>query len=85
MFGSGRDFVFSVSREDVQKMQTPMLVLMGLDQYHPAETAREIARLAPAAELVERWKDSPELIEEAVDKILSFLARWGVGIVRADL
>ena len=41
------------------------LSLEGLDQYHPAETAREIARLAPAAELVERWKDSPELIEEA--------------------
>ncbi|CAE7223687.1 unnamed protein product, partial [Symbiodinium natans] len=78
MFGSGRDFVFSVSREDVQQMQTPMLVMMGLDLYHPAETAREIARLAPEAELVERWRDSPEVLEEAVDKILSFLSRWGI-------
>ncbi|CAE7745453.1 unnamed protein product, partial [Symbiodinium pilosum] len=77
MFGSGRDFVFSVTREDVQKMQAPMLVLMGLDLYHPSETAREVARLAPAAELVERWRDSPEVLEEAVDKILSFLAQHG--------
>ena len=30
MFGGpARDFVFTVTREDLQKMETPMLVLMG--------------------------------------------------------
>merc|ERR1711972_755183 len=57
MFGGGRDFVFSVTREDVKTMHTPLLVLMGRDMYHPSQTAREIALLAPNAELIEEWRD----------------------------
>jgi pimeloyl-ACP methyl ester carboxylesterase len=51
------DFVFNVSREFVKGCATPMLVLLGDDLYHPEETSREIAALAPNATLVERWKD----------------------------
>jgi hypothetical protein len=47
------DFAVSVTRDQVQSLRTPMLVLPGIDQYHPAETGREIAALAPAAELLE--------------------------------
>ncbi|CAK9098921.1 Arylesterase [Durusdinium trenchii] len=64
----GRDFVFTVTREQLSSIQTPMLVFMGpllalgLDLYHPSETSREIARLAPHAQLVEQWKQSPEAV-----------------------
>jgi hypothetical protein len=50
-----------VTREQVRSFRTPMLVLPGVDEYHPAETGREIAALAPAAEVLEPWKDPGHL------------------------
>ena len=56
MFGG--DFVFNVSREFVAKCETPLLVLMGQnDFYHPESISREIADLASNTALVERWKE----------------------------
>ncbi len=40
-------FAVSVTRDQVRSFRTPMLVLPGVDEYHPAETGREIATLAP--------------------------------------
>ena len=54
-------FAVSVTREQVRSFRTPMLVLPGVDEYHPAETGREIAALAPAAEVLEPWKDPGHL------------------------
>jgi len=51
------EFLLSVTREDVAACRTPLLVLMGDDQFHPQSTSREIAALAPHATLVEHWKD----------------------------
>jgi pimeloyl-ACP methyl ester carboxylesterase len=68
----GGDFVFNVSRDLVSRCVTPMLVLMGNDLYHPSETSREIVRLAPHAELVERWKE-PEHVGPAVSRVRAFL------------
>jgi pimeloyl-ACP methyl ester carboxylesterase len=51
------DFVLSVSRDFVRACSTPLLVLPGVDRYHPTETGREIAGLALHARLVEPWKD----------------------------
>ena len=56
---TGREFVFSVSRQSVQANTAPLLILMGLDVAHPTVTSREIALLAPNAELVEDW---PEIL-----------------------
>ena len=53
----GGDFLFNVSREFVSKCQTPLLVLLGNDLHHPAETSRELAALAPNATLIEHWKE----------------------------
>jgi hypothetical protein len=69
----GGDFVFNVSRDFVSQCRTPMLVLLGNDRYHPSVTSREIAQLAPNAELVERWKE-PEVIDATVARVRSFLA-----------
>ena len=54
-------FAVSVTRDQVRSFRTPMLVLPGVDEYHPAETGREIAALAPAAEVLEPWKDPAHL------------------------
>jgi pimeloyl-ACP methyl ester carboxylesterase len=68
----GGDFVFNVSREWVQRCEHPILVLMGNDVYHPTETSRQIAALAPRGELVECWKEPPALAG-AVRRVREFL------------
>ena len=68
------DFVFNVERDFVRGCNTPMLVLLGSDLYHPEVTSREIAELAPRAELVERWKE-PGVVPETVKRVRSFLER----------
>lgn len=69
----GGEFLLTATPEDVKSMQTPMLILMGDDNYHPAWTSRQMATLAPNAELVEQWKD-PSLVPEIHSRIRAFLA-----------
>lgn len=66
------DFAVSVTRDQVRSFRTPMLVLPGVDEPHPTETGREIAALAPAAELLEPWKD-PEHLPAATEAVGRFL------------
>jgi len=68
----GTDFVFNVSRDFARSCKTPMLILCGNDDYHPKETSKEIATLAPNAELVENWK-APEAISATVKRVREFL------------
>jgi pimeloyl-ACP methyl ester carboxylesterase len=68
----GTDFVFNVSRDFVRSCKTPMLILCGSDDYHPTETSKEIAALAPNAELVEIWKTS-DVIAATVKRVRDFL------------
>ncbi|MBO0821949.1 MAG: alpha/beta fold hydrolase, partial [Nocardiopsaceae bacterium] len=67
------DFAVSVPRDQVRSFQTPMLVLPGVDEPHPAETGREIAALAPNAEKIEPWKD-PGHLPAATEAVGKFLA-----------
>jgi pimeloyl-ACP methyl ester carboxylesterase len=67
-----RDFAYSVTRDEVRRIQTPLLVLRGDDPYHPAAISDEIARIAPHAELVPSWKSGPE-VEQALARVRSFL------------
>jgi pimeloyl-ACP methyl ester carboxylesterase len=68
----GGDFVFSVSRDFVRACTTPLLILAGNDLYHPAPISRELAALAPRAELIEHWRE-PEHIPETVKRVRAFL------------
>lgn len=68
----GGDFVFTVERDFVSGCRTPMLVLAGDDLYHPAPISREIAALAPHAEMIDRWK-TPDAVEAAVARTRAFL------------
>jgi hypothetical protein len=47
-----------------------MLILCGNDDYHPTETSKEIAALAPNAEIVENWKTA---IGPTVKRVREFL------------
>lgn len=68
------DFVVSVPKEFVGSCRTPTLVLPGIDDYHPTAAEREIAAMAPRAELLEPWKDTSEHVEAAVVAIRQFLS-----------
>lgn len=68
----GNDFVFSVSRDFVRACATPLLVLAGNDDFHPTATAREIAALAPHAELMLKWRE-PNVVRETVERVRIFL------------
>jgi pimeloyl-ACP methyl ester carboxylesterase len=65
------DFVFNVDRDFVRGCETPMLVLMGTDVFHPEVISREIADLAPNATLIENWMD-PEK-DNTVQNVIDFL------------
>ena len=67
------DFTLSVSRDFVKGCQTPLLVMPGIDLHHPTAIGREVARLAPRAELVEPWKEPATLVPGAVERIRHFL------------
>ena len=69
----GGEFVLSATRDEVAACETPMLVMMGNDQYHPQSLSREIAELAPNVTFVERWKE-PEFLEQTDATIKQFLA-----------
>ena len=60
MFGNN-NFVFSVKPEWLSNLDTPLLVLMGHDYYHPALTSHQIAYLSPNAIINMRWWDTKAL------------------------
>lgn len=67
------EFVLNVTPEFVRTVTTPLFVLPGIDPFHPGAVGREIAALAPNAEVLEPWKDSPELVRGAVQRVRDFL------------
>ena len=66
-----QDFLYNVDRDFIRNCQTPLWVLMGSDPYHPEVVSREIADLAPAATLVENWKNPEE--DNTVERVIDFL------------
>jgi pimeloyl-ACP methyl ester carboxylesterase len=74
-FGHGlfdSDFVFSVSRDFLKSVQTPLLLLYGADHAHPHGVSVELDHLLPQAEAIERWHD-PEVVPEVTERIRTFL------------
>jgi len=66
-------FMLTATPEDIEQIDTPLLVMMGNDIYHPESTSREVARRAPNATLVEFWKE-PEHLDRTNSTIHEFLA-----------
>jgi len=73
----GGDFLFNpvVTREFVKSLPTPLLVCMGSDIFHPESISREIAGLAPRAELIEDWQSSDQAIARAAAQLTAFIRR----------
>lgn len=69
------DFVFSVTRDFVRACTLPMAVLPGVDQAHPHSTGIEVAELAPAAELIDPWRDDEKVVNAATAQVLEFLRK----------
>jgi pimeloyl-ACP methyl ester carboxylesterase len=67
-----RDFVFSVTRDEVRACRAPLLVLRGNDLYHPSAISEEVAQIAPRAELVTSWKEGPD-VPRAIERVKAFL------------
>lgn len=66
------DFVFSATEAEVARLQVPVLVFLGDDQYHPSSVSRRVAELAPHAQLIEEWKQGPARAR-AVTQLQGFL------------
>jgi pimeloyl-ACP methyl ester carboxylesterase len=74
MYGTDKDFVFTVNRDFVRACQTPILVLPDDVPAHPYAVAMESAMLAPNAQVsLYPWKDPPDRIPLALRHIHSFL------------
>jgi len=67
------EFLFNTTPDEVAACQTPILLCMGDDLYHPQSTSRQIASLAPNVTFVERWKDD-EVLGQTSETIATFLA-----------
>jgi len=66
------DFVFSVSRDFVKTIQTPMLLLDGDDRAHPKGISDELAALLPNVQRIEQWRD-PAVVPEVTEQMRKFL------------
>ena len=74
MYTDRADFVFTVSRDFVRSIQTPLLIARDDVPAHPYKVAMEVASLAPNAEVtIYPWKDSQSHIDEVVEHARRFL------------
>lgn len=71
----------SVSEDQVAACVTPLLILMGLDFYHPQSVSRQLAKLCGSATLLEDWKrgDALARTERAIHQFLHQHAPEPVG------
>ena len=74
MYTNRADFVFTVTRDFVSSLRTPLLIAPDDVPTHPYEVAMEVAGLAPNCEVtIYPWKDTQEHIDETVVHALRFL------------
>ncbi len=78
MYGGARaDFVYSVTRDFVSTVETPILVLPDDIPAHPYAVAMETVRLAKNAQVtLYPWKDTPDKIPLAVRHVRTFLRAY---------
>ena len=74
MYTNRADFVFTVSRDFVRTIQTPLLIAPEDVPAHPYAVAMEVASLAPNSEVtIYPWKDTQKHIDEVADHARRFL------------
>jgi hypothetical protein len=76
MYTNRADFVFTVSRDFVKSLKTPLLIAPDNIPAHPYEPAMEVASLAPNAETtIFPWKDTQEHVDQVVEHAREFLKK----------
>ena len=84
MYTNRADFVFTVTRDFVHTLQTPLLIAPDDVPAHPYKCAMEVARLAPNSEVtIYPWKDLQEHIDEVVAHARRFLKTYAPAIATA--
>ena len=84
MYTNRADFVFTVTRDFVHTLQTPLLIAPDDVPAHPYKCAMEVARLAPNSEVtIYPWKDLQEHIDEVVEHARRFLKTYAPAIATA--
>jgi len=74
MYFENNDFVFSVTRDFVRSVTTPILVMPDDTEPHPYATAEETAMLAPNAQMTFfPWKEPKDRVALAVRHLRTFL------------
>jgi hypothetical protein len=74
MYLEHNDFVFSVTRDFVRSVTTPVLVMPDDTEPHPYAIAEETAMLAPNAQMTFfPWKEDKQRVQLAVRHLRSFL------------
>ena len=74
MYTDRADFVFTVTRDFVSSVQTPILTAPDNVSAHPYTVAMEVAGLAPNSETtIYPWKDTQAHIDEVVEHARRFL------------
>jgi pimeloyl-ACP methyl ester carboxylesterase len=74
MYTSRAEFVFTVSRDFVRALETPLLIAPDNIPAHPYAAAMEVADLAPNSEVtIFPWKDTQPHIDEVVEHARRFL------------
>ena len=76
MYTDRSDFVFTVSRDFLRSVQTPLLIAPDDVPAHPYAAAMEVADLAPNSEVtIFPWKDSQPHIDEVVEHARRFFKK----------
>jgi hypothetical protein len=74
MYHTHNDFVFSVTREFVRQVKTPVLVMPDDTEPHPYAVAEESALLAPNGQMTFfPWKEPKARVAMAVRHLRTFL------------
>ena len=72
-------FVFSVPKDFLKTIKTPMLVLPGYDAAHPTEVGLEVAELLPNQETLLDWKVE-SAVAHTIEVIRDFLKKHTTGV-----
>lgn len=67
-------FVYSVDREFVKTVRTPMLLMAGNDEAHPFPVSEEMSQLLPDCEFIREWKTG-DALQAARPRVRAFLKK----------
>ncbi|WP_420609197.1 alpha/beta fold hydrolase [Candidatus Poriferisodalis sp.] len=79
----GDNFLFNVDRDFVATVQTPLLVLLGNDLYHPESSSRIVHDAAPNSTMIEDWMDGSARTA-AMEQFAAFLAEHTSAVSNSD-